>query len=292
VRVVATPLCNCNSKATGRRPWAWAVLLVLLVLLSVCAARAEAPKTVVVPFELLRSKHIVVNAKINGKGPYRLIFDTGAPVSIVNSKTARDSGMVDSAPPWLTLFNSLGAVKIKTFELGDLKLEKIDAAVFDHPTVDLIARSLGPIDGVVGFPFFARYRVTLDYQTRKMTLTPSGYDAPNTEAVAEAIFETLTQTNPKPKVLAPAGQWGFVPHKDKSDLEAGVTVKEVMPASAAESAGLNPGDRLLSLGGRWTDSPADTYYAASHIKPGDAAQAVIKRGNRTLTLTITPRMGL
>src|SRR5262249_28766119 len=120
----------------------------MLLSLAVCPARAEAPKAVVFPFELLRSKHIAVNARINGNGPYRLIFDTGAPISIIGSKTARDSGMVDknSAAPWLTLFNSLGPVKIKSFELGAIKLENIDAAVIDHPTVTLMARSLGPID--------------------------------------------------------------------------------------------------------------------------------------------------
>lgn len=267
--------------------------LALLLLFAACPARAEAPKAVVVPLEVLRSKHIAVNAKINGNGPYRLIFDTGAPISIIGSKTARDSGMVEkNSAPWLTLFNTLGAVKIKSFEIGSITLENIDAAVIDHPTVTLMARSLGPIDGVVGFPFFARYRVTIDYQARKMTLAPSGYDAPNTEAIAESIFETLTQTNAKPKVIAPAAQWGFVPQKDKDNEEAGVTIKAVMPGSAAEAAGLKAGDRLLSLDGRWTDSPADTYEAARHIKAGETAQVVVKRGERTLTLTITPRMGL
>jgi hypothetical protein len=284
---------QCFAKPTGGGPWVGAVLFIFVLAIA-CPARAEAPKPVVVPFEVMRSKHIAVSVKINGKGPYRLIFDTGAPVSIVNSKSARDSGMVDknSAAPWFTLFNSLGAVKIKSFELGAVKLDNLDAAVIDHPTVDLIANSLGPIGGVVGFPFFARYRVTLDYQARQMTLVPSGYAAPNTEEVAEAIFETLTQTNSKPKVLAPAAQWGFVPRKDKEDEEPGIVVKEVMPASAAERAGLKAGDRLLTLDGRWTDSAADAYQAARYVKPGEAAKAVIKRGKRTLTLTITPRTGL
>src|SRR5262249_457786 len=46
-------------------------------------------KTVTVPFELLKTQHMVVEAKINGKGPYRLIFDTGAPVNLLNNKVAK-----------------------------------------------------------------------------------------------------------------------------------------------------------------------------------------------------------
>ena len=55
-------------------------------------------------------------------------------------------------------------------------------------------------------------------------------------------------------MLSAAGQWGLVADKDKDDEEAGVTIKEVMPGSAAAAAGLKAGDRLLTLDGRWTDS--------------------------------------
>ena len=42
--------------------------------------KKEAPKASVVKFELLKSGHMAVDVKVNGKGPYKLIFDTGAPV--------------------------------------------------------------------------------------------------------------------------------------------------------------------------------------------------------------------
>ena len=34
---------------------------------------------------------MVVNVKINGKGPYRLIFDTGAPFTLINNKIAKEA---------------------------------------------------------------------------------------------------------------------------------------------------------------------------------------------------------
>ena len=80
--------------------------LVLAVGLVVAAAPAvgQAPppekkadeKAVVVPFELLKSGHMAVQVKVNGKGPYRLIFDTGAPMNLLSNKAAKDAGVVDA----------------------------------------------------------------------------------------------------------------------------------------------------------------------------------------------------
>ena len=71
------------------------------------------------------------------------------------------------------------------------------------------------------------------------------------------------------RILAPAAAWGFIlDDKDAKDEDAGVTVKEVVGGSAAAAGGLKPGDRLLTLDGRWTDSVGDTFIAASLVKPG------------------------
>ena len=47
------------------------------------------------PFELLKSRHMAVQVKINGKGPYRLIFDTGAPMNLINNKIAKEAGVIE-----------------------------------------------------------------------------------------------------------------------------------------------------------------------------------------------------
>ena len=54
--------------------------------------REQQAKPVVVPFELLPSGHMTVMVKVNGKGPYRLIFDTGAPITLLNNKRGQGSG--------------------------------------------------------------------------------------------------------------------------------------------------------------------------------------------------------
>ena len=70
-----------------------AVLALLAALPAGAQERAKDIKPVVVPFELLKTKHITMDVKVNGKGPYRVIFDTGAPMTVLNSKLAKEAGL-------------------------------------------------------------------------------------------------------------------------------------------------------------------------------------------------------
>ena len=71
------------------------VTCLLIFVLGAPALRADdkdaAPSKV--PFEMLKSQHMAVQVKINGKGPYRLIFDTGAPVTLLSNKVAKEAGI-------------------------------------------------------------------------------------------------------------------------------------------------------------------------------------------------------
>jgi hypothetical protein len=262
-------------------------------LLLAIAFPSESPKPAVVPFELLKTKHMAIQIKVNGKGPYRVIFDTGAPVMLLNTKVAKDSGLIakNAQSPLFALFGNMGQVKIKTLEIGSLKAENVATVVMDHPTVELISKFLGPIEGIVGFPFFARYKMTLDYQAKELTFVPNGYEPPDAlEAMMKSMM-ALTSDDGKPKVLAPGAQWGLVVDKIAKDEEAGVTITSVRFGSAADQAGVKVGDRLLTLDGRWTDSVADTYRAASYVKPETAAKVTIKRGVKELELIVKPRAG-
>jgi hypothetical protein len=271
--------------------------------LMVCAATtampaqacADQPRRVqdpiVVPFDLLITKHIVVNVKINGKGPYRVIFDTGAPVTLINTKTAKASGLLskNGAKSSFSLFGPVAQAKIKSLELGDLKAENVPAIVMDHPTVEIVSQVLGPVEGIIGFPFFARYKMTLDYQAKEMTFVPNDFEP--TDIMQAMMLALMTRDKPAAKTLAAAGLWGFLLDR-KDDDEAGMPIKQVLPGSAAAKAGLKDGDRLLTLDDRWTDTLADCYSAASYIKPGAEAKIVIKRDGKEMLLVVKPESGL
>jgi membrane-associated protease RseP (regulator of RpoE activity) len=274
------------------------LLTASLMLLAALSGRADEPKAkekpkeekpVAVPFGLLKTKHITIDVKVNGKGPYRVLFDTGAPMTVLNNKLARAAGLPKGG-------GLLGGqtTEVKTLEVGDVKAEKVPVVVMDHPLVELMSmeKGVGPLYGIVGFPFFARYKMALDYKAKTMTLTPNGFEPPDVRKELESTIEGLLGGRQPPKVLAPAAQWGLVAGKAKDDEEAGVTLKEVLPGGAAAAAGLKAGDRLLTLDGRWTDSLADLYLAAGFVKPGTAVKVVVTRGKKEMTFTVKPTSGL
>src|SRR5579872_4775239 len=103
------------------------------------AEESKTPTKVVVPFQLLMSNHMVVSAKINGKGPYRLIFDLGAPVTLLSNRAAEGSGAVAENAPRAFLMGMRGEAEVAKLEIGDLTAKKVPVVVFDHPTLKLLS---------------------------------------------------------------------------------------------------------------------------------------------------------
>lgn len=63
----------------------------------------------------------------------------------------------------------------------------------------------------------------------------------------------------------------------------------VMAGSAAEAAGLRPGDRIVSIDGRIMDSFMDIPLAVAH-RPGEAMDVLIERGGAREAIRLTPRL--
>jgi hypothetical protein len=278
------------------------IIVMLLVALPVRADTPPPASPTIVPFEMLArgkqfSGHIAVQVMINDKGPYRLIFDTGAPTMLLTTKVAKECGLIGAGakkPAIRSPFSLPGQVTIGKLEVGGIAAKDLPAIVLDHPTVAAIAEIFGPVEGIVGFPFFARFKTSIDYQAKQFTFEPNGYRPAD---VMQTMMTTLMtkagdRNKPlKPRMLAPSGQWGLALEKKDGDEDAGVTIAEVLADSAAASAGLKVGDRILTLDGRWTDSVADAFAAASYVKPGHAAEIVLSRGNEEIRLKVAPQLG-
>src|SRR5262245_66196796 len=74
----------------------------LLALPLLFAADAPKPKTFEVPYKTTLPKHIVVRAKINKKGPFNFILDTGAPAMIIATKAGEKAGLENGDDGWAT----------------------------------------------------------------------------------------------------------------------------------------------------------------------------------------------
>jgi Aspartyl protease/PDZ domain len=258
----------------------------------------DAPKPQIVKFELVPSGHFIVKVKLNGNGPYNLIFDTGAPTTLITPKVAKEAKLLKDAKdkPLIPLFGMMGQVKIEDFQVGDVKAEGVSAMIMDHPTVAIFSKEYekdyGSIEGIVGFPFFARFKMTVDYAAKEMTFVPNGYKAGD---VMQDLMQTVMNSmgsKPTPRIAAPAGLWGLELTKSTNDDDAGVDVKAVLDGGAAAVGGLKAGDRVLTIDGRWTDTLSDAYIAASFAKAGKPVAVVVKRDGKEVKLTISPKTGL
>lgn len=261
-------------------------LLPLLFSLLAGAPAAAAP-TGAVPMELTRSRHIVVSVKINDAGPFRLIFDTGSPLTFIGGRAALKAGLITpERAKQPTFFGMRGSFPIKRLTVGDVEVKDLSLTVLDHPIIDLLSQYEGPIDGIVGYSFFGRFRTTIDYPAAKITFVPVDHQPQDVmTGLTARIFAA-----PERKVLAAPALWGL--EVDRPDENPGVRVTRVYAGSAAAAAGLKTGDRLTLLDGQWTDSLEDLHRAMAEVKAGQSAELRIGRAGQELTVRVKPRAGL
>lgn len=116
-----------------------------------------------VPFEL-HNGHLFVRVMLNGKGPFRMLFDS-ASNSVLLPRTATALGLARAGNE-----ASVGVVRVDRVDLGGVLLERASFATADLG--DFLRRVEGMTDiaGVIGFEVFKRLPVKLDYQRSRATL--------------------------------------------------------------------------------------------------------------------------
>jgi len=119
---------------------------------------------------------ILVPVKINGKGTYDFVLDTGETFTCVDRKLAEELKLPDWNGPLGTIIitrgeGEMGFVKIDTLELGesakasDLVACKLDLTRMQPPGFG--------VKGLVGLNFLKSYRVTIDFERSSLRLDKS-----------------------------------------------------------------------------------------------------------------------
>ncbi|MDY7026486.1 MAG: PDZ domain-containing protein, partial [Pseudomonadota bacterium] len=68
--------------------------------------------------------------------------------------------------------------------------------------------------------------------------------------------------------------------------EGGYEVSTVVPAEIAQSYGLQPGDRIISVNGKPVGNPSEDVQIIQEIKTSKEATVQIQRGNQLTTVSI------
>ena len=80
---------------------------------------------------------------------------------------------------------------------------------------------------------------------------------------------------------------GTIPDYSQGDV-TGVKLSGVMKGAPAEQAGIQGGDVVIELAGQKIENIYDYTYAIDALKVGTAVEIVVLRGNRRMTVTVTP----
>jgi hypothetical protein len=159
-----------------------------MVATSACTAQVAEPardrfadpaQQVRMPFEWADSM-IFVPLRVAGSEPLRFILDTGSTRMLIDRQVARRLGIVTTTSGSLQGAGA-GRVPIETAENVDIALPGLESAGYALSTIDLKPTSTsenGGIDGIIGYEFFSRFVITVDYARKTLTIAAPGVARP------------------------------------------------------------------------------------------------------------------
>jgi hypothetical protein len=242
------------------------------------------PRSYQVPYRLTKPKHILVRAKINGKGPFNFIVDTGAPALFVATAVADKLGVKSDAKGWATF---------DRFEIeGGVVLNKLKGRVETPYQVDAM-NGLGlagvELHGMIGYNVLARFRMEIDFTRDKMTWTPLDFEPKAPVQLAGRgqgggidLFGDILKSLGAllgTKAAPPVRLRGFL-GVELADGPDNPVVRSVLPQGPAGKAGLQAGDHITHVQGRTVIDTEDVERFVRRLAPGDRIKLTVMRGER------------
>jgi hypothetical protein len=265
---------------------------------------------------LTDTNHFLVRVRIDGKGPFNFLVDSGAPALYIATETAAKIGLKPAKGEFWTPIDRLDLE-------GGATLRRIKARVEDpFQLVSMNALGLpgASIDGILGFTILARFRLEIDPTRDRMIWTRLDY-APADPPVPQRgagdgergplEIQVMNALGPLAKGLAflmgkqpeeerhPRGFLGLEWAESKKAVadRAVVHITRVISGSPADQALIKAGDGLIRIRGHAVDSLKAARLALSTVRAGDRVELVVLRTEepdkhpRELNLTVTAGEG-
>jgi hypothetical protein len=277
------------------------------------AQDAQISRSFQVPYRLTDTNHFLVRVRINGKGPFNFLVDSGAPALFIATETASKIGLKLNRAEFWTPIDELDLE-------GGIRLTGIKARIEDpFQLVGMNALGLpgASIDGILGFTILARFRLEIDLTKDCMTWTrlehephdpPVPKHKPGEDVGAPPGVQVMNAIGPLAKGLAflmgkqPEEQRqprGFLGLEWSEKVESGrkqLSVQGVLDGSPAARSGIHPGDCIFRINDRDIQGLKDAYAVLANVHPGDTIPLLVRRRSaldvQELRLTLVAGEGL
>ena len=150
-----------------------------------------------VPFEI-ESGHLFLKVMLNGKGPFRMLFDSGGVNVLFPQVLAQIGARAEGAMSGSSAGDGkqdVGVTRVDRLEFGGIAVERQVFATFDLDAFMRRVEGLDDVAGVVGYELFKRFPVKLDYERSRATFyDPAKFKYAGTGARLPILFRG---TNPQ-----------------------------------------------------------------------------------------------
>jgi membrane-associated protease RseP (regulator of RpoE activity) len=245
------------------------------------AQQAAAAKAVIVPYRLTDTQHVLVRIKINGKGPFNFIVDTGCPVLVINTPVAKKAGLEEK--------KGFAVLDKLEFE-GGLVQTNVKARIetpFQLEGMNGMGLAGVELHGLLGYTVLAKYKLEFDFTRDKLRWQPLDFEPPPPQplnikgggslemmAGLMKLLSFLAGLKPAPPPIE-RGYLGF----EMETKDDAVIVGAVLPKGPAAAAGLQVGDRLTEVNGANVKTTGDVHTRLARLLPGQEVRLSIMRGD-------------
>lgn len=150
-----------------------------------------------VPFEI-HSGHLFVKVMLNGRGPFRMLFDSGGVNVLLPQVLAQIGARAEGAMSGDAAGDdkqNVGVTRVDRLEFGGIVVERQVFATFDLDEFMRRVEGLDDVAGVVGYEIFKRFPVKVDYEHSRATFyDPAKFKYAGTGARLPILFRG---TNPQ-----------------------------------------------------------------------------------------------
>src|SRR5438105_3511191 len=114
---------------------------------------------------------ILLPVRVNERGPFDFILDTGAGTSLLSSELAKELevkilGSKEGQSAGSKV--SVSLAKVNSLRVGEIKVDDVDVGIVD---LSQIGKTVGAtVDGDLGYNFLKYFRITIDYRDREIRL--------------------------------------------------------------------------------------------------------------------------